>query len=159
MKTAMTTIKTISKLRKGGVVFNIAPVPCPRPRIGRFGAYYPPKYNRFKKEFATLLENMKLPEPRTTPCSVYLEFVCHRPAKPANPFPIGDTDNYIKSVKDAVQGEAWFADDKQAVFVAGFKRYAAAGEEPHILMTCDEWLDYEDAMAHGIPLEEADAEL
>jgi Holliday junction resolvase RusA-like endonuclease len=153
--TAMTT--PISSVRGDGVVFNIAPVPAARPRVGKFGTYYPKKYNTFRAEFAKLIEATDLPTPRTTPCAVYLEFVCPSPKKPANPFPMGDTDNYIKSVLDSAQGKAFFADDKQVVKVTGFKRYAAKGEQPHIRMSCDEWIDTEDAMAHAISLEEADA--
>lgn len=135
------------------VIFDIVPVPAARPRVSRWGTYYPKKYNEFRKEFALLLEEAELPEPRTTPCEVYLEFVCPRPANPANPFPMGDTDNYIKSVLDSAQGKVWFADDKQVVKITGFKRYAAKGEQPHILMACDEWLDEDDALSHSVSLE------
>jgi Holliday junction resolvase RusA-like endonuclease len=135
------------------VIFDIVPVPAARPRVTRWGTYYPKKYNEFRKGFTHLLEETELPPPRTMPCSLYLEFVCPRPAKPANDFPMGDIDNYIKSVLDSAQGKAWFADDKQIIHVQGFKRYAAKGEKPHIMMACDEWLDVEDALALAISME------
>ncbi len=145
---------TVMTSSSNAFIFPIVPVPAARPRVGKWGTYYPKKYNVFRKEFADLLEETDLPEPRTLPCSVYLEFVCPRPAKPTNPFPIGDIDNYIKSVLDSTQGKGWFTDDKQVVSIQGFKRYAAKGEDPHIMMACDEWVDSEDALSDAISLED-----
>lgn len=129
-------------MRMGGrVVFNIDPVPAARPRVGKFGTYYPKKYANFRKEFEAMIEAADLPKPSVLPVPVYLEFVCKSPAKPANPYPMGDTDNYIKSVLDSMQGRAIFEDDKQVTLVTGFKRYAAKGERPHILMLVGEFTE------------------
>lgn len=130
----------------GRVDFGITPVPAARPRVGKFGTYYPSKYNKFRKEFGELLDSLDLPKPRVFPVAVYLEFVLPRPANPANPFPMGDKDNYEKAVYDALQGRAFFEDDKQVVFGAAFKRYAAKGEEPHITMLWGDMSGVEDVL-------------
>jgi Holliday junction resolvase RusA-like endonuclease len=127
---------TTSKLwRLGGkVVFWIDPVPAARPRVGKFGTYYPKKYAEFRKKFEKMIEAADLPEPQVRPVPVYLEFVIKKPKKPVNVYPMGDTDNYEKAVLDSMQGRAFFEDDKQVTLITGFKRYCAKGEEPHILM-------------------------
>ena len=62
-------------------------------------------------------------------------FVVHSPRKPANPYPLGDVDNYLKAIWDSLQGRAFFKDDKQIESVNAVKRYVVDGEEPHILIT------------------------
>lgn len=93
-----------------------------------------------------MVEKANLPAPEICPFSVYMEFVCTPPKKPANSFPRGDTDNYIKGVLDAVNGKGIFEDDKQVQLLTGFKRYAAPGEQPHIFMTWGEYSSNEDVL-------------
>ena len=143
----MTPKATASNLRLGGRVdFWITPVPAARPRVGKFGTYYPPKYAKFRKEFSEIVDRAGLPSPRVTPVGMYFEFVLPRPANPANPYPMGDTDNYVKAVLDVLQGRAYVEDDKQVVFEAGFKRYAAKGERPHITVLIGDMADEEDVL-------------
>jgi Holliday junction resolvase RusA-like endonuclease len=126
--------------RAGGHVrFNIEPRPAARPRVGKWGTYYPPIYAKYKKELGDMVECANLPTPDVCPYSVYIEFVCTPPKKLSNPFPRGDTDNYIKGVLDAINKRAIFEDDKQVQLLTGFKRYAAPGELPHIFMTWGEY--------------------
>lgn len=41
------------------MIFHIDPVPCPRPRVTRWGAYYPPKYTAYKEELTLLGHRFK----------------------------------------------------------------------------------------------------
>jgi Holliday junction resolvase RusA-like endonuclease len=135
MKTATTTMATSSlKRKRGGFEWRIdmPPVPCPRPRFSKWGTYYPPRYQKWRAEFERTIEATDLPPCTPSPVEVWIEFVCVRPAKPANRYPIGDIDNYIKSVLDGTQGKAFFTDDKQVESIRATKRFALKGETPHI---------------------------
>ena len=56
------------------------------------------------------------------PLTVTAEFICKKPAKPANPYPIGDIDNYLKAIWDSLQGRLYFRDDKQIETVHAHNR-------------------------------------
>lgn len=115
----------------------VAPVPASRPRVPRYGKpYYVGKYKTFRDEVRGWVATAHLRTFRG-PLRCSVTFVCKRPAKPANPFPIGDIDNYLKAVWDGLNGHA-FADDKQIHVVYAVKRFAEAGEEPHIHITLEE---------------------
>jgi Holliday junction resolvase RusA-like endonuclease len=68
------------------------------------------------------------------PVQVNVVFVCARPKNPAQSYPKGDIDNYIKGIWDSLNGHFGFQDDKQIVRVTATKRYQdhAREEEPHI---------------------------
>jgi Holliday junction resolvase RusA-like endonuclease len=100
--------------------------------VSKYGTYYPKTYATFRKEFGRMVEAAGLPTPGVAPVNVYLEFVRSKPTKPANSFPMGDIDNYIKSVLDSIQGHGIFEDDKFVQVVTASKRYVAKGEKPHI---------------------------
>lgn len=67
----------------------------------------------------------------------WVEFICARPAKPANTYPVGDIDNYLKAIWDSLQGRLFFKDDKQIERVTATKRYSLSGD-PRILLTFEE---------------------
>jgi Holliday junction resolvase RusA-like endonuclease len=80
-----------------------------------------------------------LPELLTCPLHCDIEFVVKRPGNPANPYPIGDIDNYLKAIWDSLQGRAFFKDDKQIESVNAVKRYTVDNEEvPHIAIAFKE---------------------
>ncbi|WP_430626865.1 RusA family crossover junction endodeoxyribonuclease [Yanghanlia caeni] len=84
----------------------LSPLPASRPRATRGrGAYYPPTYARWKLDAANALKSALRGRESLgkLPLRVRYEFVCKRPQKPANPFPRGDIDNYVKAVQDAVK--------------------------------------------------------
>ena len=78
----------------------------------------------------------------TAPIHCDVEFVIHKPGNPANPYPIGDIDNYLKAIWDSLQGRAFFKDDKQIISVKALKRYTTNKEEvPHIKISFKETED------------------
>jgi len=93
------------------------PVPCPRPRVSKFGSYYPPRYRNWKKDFgsqvariAPFVSGVDLPLQKTL--SVSIEVYCTRPKTSKLDFPKPDIDNYVKGVLDACNKLIW-TDDSQ----------------------------------------------
>lgn len=129
-------------------MLDIEPVPASRPRVSKFGTYYVGRYKTFRAELQKILSGLDLPPPVPDPMAVWVDFVCKRPKKPTNPYPIGDIDNYdkaaldgMKTVKgyehalmDGLKSFGFWEDDKQIVELHSFKRFTLGSETPHIRM-------------------------
>jgi Holliday junction resolvase RusA-like endonuclease len=108
------------------LVLWVEPVPASRPRVSRKGfAYYSKSYNKFRQAATTALGAVKKPKgcPVAGPIAVVVHFYCKRPKNPSNPYPIGDIDNHLKSILDALNEWAWH-DDVQIVTIEATKRYS-----------------------------------
>jgi len=130
---------TTSRSRKvaGSVEFNIplAPVPAARVKHSKWGAYYPPRYETFRKDCRRWLEeNLEVKDALThAELEVISTFVCKRPKKPAHGYPRGDIDNFEKALYDAItSSERVWNDDVQISMVRATKRYAIGAEDPCI---------------------------
>lgn len=110
------------------IVIGLAPVPAARPRVAKFGTYYPPTYKAWKKDARWFMP--KVSDPLQGPLAVDMEIICKRPQKPTSSIPVGDVDNYAKAALDAVNDATIWGDDKQVVSMHVSKRYAEPGEEP-----------------------------
>jgi Holliday junction resolvase RusA-like endonuclease len=114
----------------------VNPVPCPRPRMTRSGrTYYPRKYNKFKKEVATVLPgclfDAGLHRKLEGPLLVKVALLVQRPKQTKLRYPSPDIDNYCKSVLDALNGYAW-TDDTQVVELEATKSWNDPGESGEI---------------------------
>jgi Holliday junction resolvase RusA-like endonuclease len=110
----------------------IEPVPAARPRVSRWGAYYPKRYRDFKAALAAAFIAAARPAPvRDGPCRVEVEIVAPRPASTKLPFPKPDIDNYLKSVFDAATGSVW-EDDWGIRECSATKRWTEKGEDAHV---------------------------
>lgn len=120
------------------IVFDLAPVPASRPRVGKFGTYYAKSYADWMKEAAGFVK-AALDVPTKSPLEVDIE--CKRPAKPTSKVPVGDVDNYAKGPLDVItkSGKVW-GDDKQVVSLRVSKRYTEPGEAPHTKTREAAWL-------------------
>ncbi len=100
----------------------IDPVPCPRPRVGRFGAYYPAKYSNWRKKFQLELGRVvgKGFRPSKDFLFVDIVFTCKKPRTTKLTYPKPDIDNYAKSVLDACNGVLWL-DDSQIIHLYATK--------------------------------------
>ena len=124
-----------------GVSFWLAlnPVPCPRPRIRvmtlrdgkRMGvAYYTGNYKVFMADAPIAIPESSHFFAKGSPVEVNIAFFMRSPKKPANSYPVGDIDNYVKSVLDAItkNGTYWH-DDAQVISLHATKQYGMVEEE------------------------------
>lgn len=128
----MTTSKT--KRRRVRFTIPLAPVPAARIKQSKWGAYYPARYEEFRKAARLWFSEYKFSDPPfDTAVSVDVMFVCKTPKKPAYPWPRGDIDNYEKALYDSItnSGKIW-DDDILVTHAVLTKRYAEKGETPCI---------------------------
>ena len=119
--------------------FFIEPVPASRPRVPRFGKpFYTGRYAEYRELMAAYMASHELPEPRSCSLSVEVTFICTRPKKPANDYPKGDIDNYVKAILDSINGKAFMTDDRVITHLCATKRYAIPGELAHTYITFTE---------------------
>lgn len=141
----------MSKQTKGGttkspltLVVNVNPVPGSRPRVSRWGTYYPKRHKNYVKassdQIPAYAEGAE-PFPPGMPLSVDLTFVIEKPRTSKLTIPVGDLDNYAKIILDVITAQGYWGDDKQIVELHTYKRFASKGEQPHTRIDIKEtWL-------------------
>ena len=121
------------------LVFEIEPVEQARPRATRMGRgirlYDPKKVSVYKKQLAMMCKFQYKQAPLTGPLMVELNFFRHiqssiskkerelRMSGSHRPVVKPDTDNYIKSTLDGLNGLLW-EDDNQIVDLVAHKYYS-----------------------------------
>lgn len=121
------------------LTFEIEPVEQARPRATRMGKgirlYDPKKVSVYKKQLSMMCQFQYKKEPLTGPLIVSLKFYRHiqssiskkerelRIAGAHRPVVKPDTDNYIKSTLDGLNGLLW-EDDNQIVKIVAEKYYS-----------------------------------
>ena len=116
--------------------FNIAPVPASRPRVTKWGTYFPKKYQTFRDELEALLDSYAItPNPEL----IYVKVDFHVQmakswSKKLKAEAVGkycdnnaDIDNYIKAVLDSAEGR-YYNNDKQVVMIRARKFWALEGK-------------------------------
>jgi Holliday junction resolvase RusA-like endonuclease len=113
------------------------PVPAARPRVGRYGTFYPKAYNEYRTTAHETLIKWKRKKLVAGPVTVVCEFVVKKPKKPSNTYPSkGDIDNYVKALLDAcTKAQVFWKDDMQIIDLKATKRYCNEGEDPCTTMT------------------------
>lgn len=121
-------------------VFPLDPVPAARPKVGRYGAYYPARYETFRKAAFKLVRQVVGTEFTPASCAVEVNvlFLRERPKKTERLAPQGDIDNYQKAIFDSLNEVVW-ADDDQIVEVHARKGWAAPGKPGRIEVTMKEY--------------------
>ena len=118
------------------ISINAEPCPCPRPRVGRWGAYYPAKYSKWKASFSAELRRVVGVESICKfagPIDVALVVSATRPRTSKLAYPKPDVDNFAKSVLDASNGILW-NDDSQIVNLRIMKIWAPTKCPPSIVI-------------------------
>lgn len=121
------------------LTFEIEPVEQARPRATRMGKgirlYDPKKVSVYKKQLAMMCQIQYKKEPLTGPLIVGLKFYRHIQSSVSKkerklrlsgihrPIVKPDTDNYIKSTLDGLNGLLW-EDDNQIVKIVAEKYYS-----------------------------------
>lgn len=119
------------------IVLALNPVPAARPRVGKFGTYYPKTYSRWKIEADEQLAPFAV---GNTPTSellyVHVLFIVEKPKTSKLAAPNGDLDNYVKAALDAVtKSQVLWYDDRQIVALHAQKRFAREGEHCGTIIT------------------------
>jgi Holliday junction resolvase RusA-like endonuclease len=118
------------------ISIGIEPCPCPRPRVGRWGAYYPAKYVKWRKSFTDILrrvvEDHKI-QTQTGLVKVHLTCLATKPKTSKLPCPRPDVDNFAKSVLDASNGVLW-ADDSLITDLSVIKAWSPPTCSPQIII-------------------------
>jgi Holliday junction resolvase RusA-like endonuclease len=107
-------------------------VPAARPRVGKFGTYYPKTYKTWMAAAEADLKKGKHPRIEE-PCLAVIEQVLEKPKTTKRLIPRGDADNHAKGPLDVLQKKdiAALAEDDLVVGLTVVKRFAEEGEEPH----------------------------
>ncbi|MGY6517445.1 MAG: RusA family crossover junction endodeoxyribonuclease [Lysobacteraceae bacterium] len=107
------------------------PVPCPRPRVSKWGSYYPASYKTWRSRVERDLQSQFLPVVEY-PCRVFLEVRVAKARTSKLTRPVGDVDNYAKAALDSLQRVGVLTDDVNVVSLSVEKRWAEPGEEEGI---------------------------
>ena len=114
------------------IFINCEPVPAARPRVSKWGTYYPKKYKDFKAELVEKIKAewngaMKRALPITGPIALTIFIHCTKPRTSKLDYPGPDVDNFAKAVMDAANGTV-FEDDKQVIDLHVSKRWVTLGK-------------------------------
>lgn len=114
------------------MTFNIIPQATPRPRVGKFGAYYPEKYREYKRALGLIAKSIckthykgaikievgfYMPIPKSLSKKKQEELTGDWHIKKP------DCDNMIKGIKDALEGIA-YDNDSQVCHETSYKIYS-----------------------------------
>ena len=122
----------------------LQPVACPRPRVSKFGTYYPKTYKDFVKRasaFISLEYKELIGQLQDEPLQVDYIFVFNRPAyMQAKKYKRErvlhtkrpDLDNLVKACNDILQSTNIILDDSLIYSSSSYKYYSAATEGPSI---------------------------
>ena len=108
--------------------FPLNPVPASRPRVSRWGTYYPKRHETFRREASGFLDGLEetgvLPDPPLEGgLVVWVTFNIKKPKTTKLDLPRGDVDNYTKILFDALTGRVW-KDDTQVEIMSVRKAWA-----------------------------------
>tara|TARA_R110000824_G_scaffold283522_1_gene471895 strand:+ start:2284 stop:2745 length:462 start_codon:yes stop_codon:yes gene_type:complete len=122
-------------------ILPLAPVPAPRPRVTKWGTYYPKTYKTFLADCVTLLAALHKGHSIIEPASVEIDFYIKRPQRLMRKTdPPGrvihdrkpDIDNLTKSVLDALTKSGIVLDDSRIAQLTARKFYSEKGIRPRI---------------------------
>lgn len=112
------------------LVIDLAPVPASRPRVTKWGTYYTGRYKQWMKDAEATIPEADVAFEGNL--NVTLDLVCHKPKTTKRQCPLGDIDNYAKSVLDSLTKKGYWKDDDQVIHLYAHKRWPNPTEVPHV---------------------------
>lgn len=110
------------------------PVAAARPRVSKWGTYYPKKYKDFKAELTEKIKELWGNRAKIAgPIQLSIWLHCTKPRTSKLDYPMPDVDNFAKAVMDSAN-DIIFDDDKQVVDLSVSKRWVTLGQ-PGVSMT------------------------
>lgn len=122
----------------------LQPTACPRPRVSKFGTYYPKTYKDFVKRASSFIEAVYADQIgllQEEPLEIECIFIFNRPDyMHAKKYPAErvahtkrpDVDNLVKAINDVLQATGVIKDDSQIYYLSCRKYYSAKEEGPSI---------------------------
>lgn len=131
-KTSKSIKSETERVPKGTLFFfrlDFPPVPAARPRVARWGTYYPKTYKVWMEDAFKALIKFERPVRISNPVNVSIIVRVPRPKTTERAWPRGDVDNYAKAALDAVTkaGCCW-EDDDQVVNLSVIKQYSTLND-------------------------------
>src|SRR5574343_1757915 len=104
------------------------PVPAARPRVSKFGAFYPKSYTDYKN--AARQQMPEYGEPLAEPLFVHVRVVMVKPKTSKLTIPTGDVDNLAKSILDSITDcKVVWEDDKHVQELTVTKEFGHPDDE------------------------------
>lgn len=112
------------------ITIPVKPIPASRPKVGRWGAYYPKPYKDWLEQAVRLVRPGRLNPQSDSRFVVLVDSVLPRPKTSILDLPIGDVDNYAKGPLDVISkvGGYWL-DDRQVQLLLSNKDWATGPEQ------------------------------
>ena len=122
----------------------LQPTACPRPRVSKFGTYYPKTYKDFVKRASGFIEAVhsnQIGLLQDEPLEIECIFIFNRPdymhtkkypAERVAHTKRPDVDNLVKAINDVLQATGVIKDDSQIYYLSCKKYYSAKDEGPSI---------------------------
>lgn len=135
------------------ITLPLQPVACPRPRVSKFGTYYPKTYKEYLKRasaFINLEYQKHIGVLQDEMLEIDCTFVFNRPNYMyAKKYAAGriphtkrpDVDNLVKATNDVLQATNIIKDDSQIYYLSCRKYYSAKEEGPSITIQIKKGLD------------------
>lgn len=116
------------------------PVPAGRPRVTRWGVYYPKSYKDWIAQSQPFIDGY-VGTATEKPVLLLVEVLTPRPKKTDHVAPMGDVDNFAKGPMDLMtKSKKFWNDDRQVVGLVTTKRWIGPNEEPGFRMS---WCEVE----------------
>ena len=114
------------------IIISKDPVACPRPRVTRFGVYYPKKYQEYKNYLELYLKSLNIKKLEEKALYLNIVFNIQIPNSLSKKKKLElngtyvikkpDIDNYLKSIMDGMNGII-YKDDNQIASINIIKKY------------------------------------
>ncbi|MEM7200283.1 MAG: RusA family crossover junction endodeoxyribonuclease [Planctomycetota bacterium] len=133
--TATTEVEVSGDWERQHFILPGPPCVAPRPRVSKWGTYYPKKYTNWKKDTEAALPVLPEEFQRAAHVEIHLAFFIEHARTSKLTRPSGDFDNYAKAICDVLTKNGFWKDDVDVVTASITKRFVETGREPYTEVT------------------------